>query len=373
MAVINTNLLSIVANNNLFISKRGLASAIERLASGLRINSAKDDAAGQGIANRLTTNIRGFAQAKRNVSDGISIAQTTEGALSESNSNLHRIRELTVQAKNGSNSQEDLNTIQAEIRMRLDEIDRIVEQTQFNGKTVLNSNGNLTLQTGVNDNETVSIKTRAMRTEELGIHYFNVNGLDEFKSLTQEQADELTSHSGLSPNQLKISDVSAQDAITTYAQSSGLTADALNTDQKLYHGGDGNYYMKVDISQPVVSPNDEKFKALRIPTDNTPKTSLLIKVVKGDYQGNGEFTVKLPDNMNSIILGKISTEIAVNAPNNGLNLIRDDAAIESFTKAELLSILPNLAPSLINSLAEPIRFSYNFPWPVGSNGFAVSE
>ncbi|EOT2499706.1 flagellin FliC, partial [Shigella sonnei] len=105
----------------------------------LRINSAKDDAAGQAIANRFTANIKGLTQASRNANDGISVAQTTEGALSEINNNLQRIRELSVQATNGTNSDSDLNSIQDEITQRLSEIDRVSNQTQFNGVKVLAS------------------------------------------------------------------------------------------------------------------------------------------------------------------------------------------------------------------------------------------
>src|SRR5690606_17284974 len=114
-----------------------LGNAIERLSSGLRINSAKDDAAGQAIANRFTANIKGLTQATRNANDGISIAQTTEGALSEINNNLQRIRDLSVQAANGTNSASDLKSIQNEIGQRLDEINRVSTQTQFNGVNVL--------------------------------------------------------------------------------------------------------------------------------------------------------------------------------------------------------------------------------------------
>ncbi|VTP85098.1 flagellin 2 [Proteus vulgaris] len=110
--VINTNYLSLVTQNNLNRSQSALGNAIQRLSSGLRINSAKDDAAGQAIANRFTSNIKGLTQASRNANDGISIAQTTEGALNEINNNLQRIRELTVQAKNGSNSDSDIKSIQ---------------------------------------------------------------------------------------------------------------------------------------------------------------------------------------------------------------------------------------------------------------------
>ncbi|TSH88544.1 flagellin FliC, partial [Verticiella sediminum] len=134
MAIVSTNYLSLVAQNNLNKSQSQLGTAIERLSSGMRINSAKDDAAGQAIANRFTANVKGLTQATRNANDGISIAQTTEGSLNEINANLQRIRELSVQAANGSNSDTDLQSIQNEITERLDEIDRVSRETQFNGK-----------------------------------------------------------------------------------------------------------------------------------------------------------------------------------------------------------------------------------------------
>ena len=108
MAVINTNLLSLTTQNNLNKSQSSLGTAIERLSSGLRINSAKDDAAGQAIANRMTSQIKGMNQAARNANDGISMAQTAEGSLNEINNNLQRVRELAVQASNGTNSTSDL-------------------------------------------------------------------------------------------------------------------------------------------------------------------------------------------------------------------------------------------------------------------------
>lgn len=176
MSVINTNYLALVSQNNLTKSQNALGTAIERLSSGLRINSAKDDAAGQAIANRFTANIKGLTQAARNANDGISIAQTTEGALNEINNNLQRIRELTVQAANGSNSPSDLDSIQSEIQQRLDEIDRVSAQTQFNGVRVLASDNKLTVQVGANDNETISINLRKISSATLGLDGFNVNG-----------------------------------------------------------------------------------------------------------------------------------------------------------------------------------------------------
>jgi len=175
--IINTNNLSLLAQNNLNTSQLSLNSAIQRLSSGLRINSAKDDAAGQAIANRFTSNIRGLTQAQRNANDGISLSQTTEGALKEVNNNLQRVRELSVQAANGSNSASDLGSIQAEIKQRMNEIDRVSAQTDFNGVKVLSSTAKpLTVQVGANDGETISIALTEISTTTLGLSSFNVNG-----------------------------------------------------------------------------------------------------------------------------------------------------------------------------------------------------
>ncbi len=172
--VINTNSLSLLTQNNLNKSQSSLSSAIERLSSGLRINSAKDDAAGQAIANRFTANIKGLTQASRNANDGISVAQTTEGALNEINNNLQRIRELSVQATNGTNSDSDLTSIQSEIQQRLSEIDRVSGQTQFNGVKVLASDQDMTIQVGANDGETITIKLQEINSDTLGLSGFGI-------------------------------------------------------------------------------------------------------------------------------------------------------------------------------------------------------
>ena len=168
--VINTNYLSLVTQNNLNKSQGALGSAIERLSSGLRINSAKDDAAGQAIANRFTSNVNGLTQASRNANDGISIAQTTEGALNEIKNNLQRIRELTVQAKNGTNSNSDITSIQNEVTERLAEINRISEQTQFNGVKVLSGEkSEMTIQVGTNDKEVIKFNLDKIDNDTLGV------------------------------------------------------------------------------------------------------------------------------------------------------------------------------------------------------------
>ncbi|HHL2460010.1 TPA: FliC/FljB family flagellin, partial [Yersinia enterocolitica] len=135
--------------------------AIERLSSGLRINSAKDDAAGQAIANRFTSNINGLTVAARNANDGISLSQTAEGALGEINNNLQRVRDLTVQAQNSSNSASDIDSIQSEVNQRMEEINRVTKQTDFNGIKVLDNrtatDSSYDFQVGSKDNEQISI------------------------------------------------------------------------------------------------------------------------------------------------------------------------------------------------------------------------
>ena len=156
--VINTNVMSLNAQRNLSTSGSQLATSLQRLSSGLRINSAKDDAAGLAISDRMTTQISGLNQATRNANDGISLAQTTEGALQEVTNNLQRIRELAVQSANATNSDSDRNALNQEVSQRIAEIDRIASQTSFNGRKVLDGSfGGATFQVGANVGETISL------------------------------------------------------------------------------------------------------------------------------------------------------------------------------------------------------------------------
>ena len=158
-SVINTNTLSMVTQQNLNQSQNALSTSMERLSSGMRINSAKDDAAGQAIANRMSSQITGLSQAQRNANDGISIAQTAEGGLNQVNDNLQRIRELTVQAQNGTNSASDIDSIQQEVNLRLEEINRIAQETDFNGSKVLSKEVTETfgIQVGAQDGQKIEI------------------------------------------------------------------------------------------------------------------------------------------------------------------------------------------------------------------------
>ena len=179
MAAINTNVMSLVTQNNLNKSQSSLSTAIERLSSGLRINSAKDDAAGQSIANRMTAQIKGLTQAARNANDGISLTQTAEGNLNEINNNLQRIRELAVQAASDTNTTDDRVSIKTEIAQRISEIDRITNTAKYNGIDLLKGSASISIQVGANTSgdDAISIGTNALissSSTDLGVNALDV-------------------------------------------------------------------------------------------------------------------------------------------------------------------------------------------------------
>ncbi|WP_426608308.1 FliC/FljB family flagellin [Pantoea anthophila] len=243
--VINTNSLSLITQNNINKNQSALSTSMERLSSGLRINSAKDDAAGQAIANRFTSNIKGLTQAARNANDGISAAQTTEGALSEINNNLQRIRELTVQASSGTNSDSDKSSIQDEIKSRLDEIDRVSGQTQFNGVNVLAKDGKMNIQVGANDGETITIDLKKIDSKTLGLDSFNVNG--PAGTPTVAGATEFKAAYGSTTNVTGATVAEAStDALSTRlgVAASGVAVDSGN----VYKDDNGKMFAKVTVT-----------------------------------------------------------------------------------------------------------------------------
>jgi len=168
--IINTNINSLVAQNNLNKSQSSLATSLQRLSSGLRINSAADDAAGASIAARQTTAINGLNQASRNANDGISLAQTGDGALQAMTDNLQSIRTLAVEASNSTFSASDRAALDQEVQQRIAEINRVASQTQFNGQNILDGSfGNATFQVGANVGQTIGLTLSTnMKTSNIG-------------------------------------------------------------------------------------------------------------------------------------------------------------------------------------------------------------
>ncbi len=183
--VINTNVASLNAQRNLTQSQGELNTSMQRLSSGLRINSAKDDAAGLAISDRMTSQIRGLNQAARNANDGISMAQTAEGALQESTNLLQRMREIAVQAANDTNTAQDRASLNAEFSQLQDELDRIANNTQFNSQNLLDgtfdpANGGTAavFHVGANENQTISVSVGQADAATLGVDSSSIDVLN---------------------------------------------------------------------------------------------------------------------------------------------------------------------------------------------------
>ena len=176
---INTNSVSINAQRNLGLSGNSLATSMQRLSSGLRVNSAKDDAAGLAIAERMNTQVKGLAVASRNANDGISLAQTAEGALGKVGDMLQRMRELAVQSGNATNSKTDREALQAELKQLRDEVDRVAKTTSFNGQKVLD--GSFTgavFQVGANSGDNITVGALAnTKVDKLGKSMYGTTGV----------------------------------------------------------------------------------------------------------------------------------------------------------------------------------------------------
>ena len=219
--VINTNVMSLNAQRNLSTSGSSLATTIQRLSSGLRINSAKDDAAGLAISERFSTQIRGLDVAVRNANDGISLAQTAEGAMVEIGNNLQRIRELSVQSANATNSDSDREALNAEVKQLTSEIDRVSRQTNFNGTKLLDGSFSGALfQVGADSGQTIGINSIVnASSSSLGGSQFDKN------SLTVAAAG-VTAGLGLTITGMKVtgSDGKAIDLDTINVKATGTTA-----------------------------------------------------------------------------------------------------------------------------------------------------
>ena len=183
--VINTNIASLNAQRQLNTSQMGMAKAMARLSSGMRINSAKDDAAGLAISDRMTSQIRGLNQAARNANDGISMLQTAEGALNETTNLLQRMRELAVQSSNATNTSTDRKSLDAEFAQLKSEIGRIAGNTEFNSQKLLNSNFAINaavFQIGANAGQSLSVKISAATLGALGVSNNRISSVAQAQS-----------------------------------------------------------------------------------------------------------------------------------------------------------------------------------------------
>ena len=262
-STINTNVASLTAQRNLGMSQTSLNTSIQRLSSGLRINSAKDDAAGLAISERFTSQIRGLNQAARNANDGISLAQVAEGAMSSAGNILQRVRELAVQSANASNSASDRQALQQEVGQLVAELDRIAQTTEFNGQKLLDGTfGTQQFQVGANANQTIIAATGNLRTNVYGNNQNTAaNGAGAAGTATAWGTNGATAGAVVINGSLGSSTVTTvlnatakatADQINAVKSSTGVSATA-RTDMQVTFGAAGSYSLTLqsDNSSPV--------------------------------------------------------------------------------------------------------------------------
>lgn len=259
-SVINTNVASLNAQRNLSASQNSLNTSIQRLSSGMRINSAKDDAAGLAISDRMNSQIKGMDQAVRNANDGVSMAQTAEGALSNSGDMLQRIRELAVQSSNSSNSSSDRKALQTEVSQLTSELNRVANTTQFNGQNLLDGTmGTANFQVGANANQLISMTGANFTTATYGNNTEVKDGLDTAATNAIGGGDMTINGSSGSATVTLDADITAKNAvqkINDVTGSTGVTASAQT-----------NTLLKADTSAGPVS------FTFAVASDNDPTKS----------------------------------------------------------------------------------------------------
>ncbi|MGZ3158460.1 MAG: flagellin N-terminal helical domain-containing protein, partial [Burkholderiaceae bacterium] len=283
-SIINTNIASLNAQRNLSASQSGLTTALQRLSSGLRINSAKDDAAGLAISQRMTSQINGLDQAARNANDGISLSQTAEGSLSAITDNLQRIRTLSLQAANSTNSSSDRAALNAEVQSSLAEIGRVASTSQFNGLNLLDGTFTASqFQVGANANQTINVTIGGASLSQLGAYQYNnsaapvsgtalvsgdltINGVNVGASTTGGANDIVNS----------INSVTNQTGVTASATSSIVAANTPTNKESLLSGDlviNGTNIGAVSGSYDLVAQGNNVANAINLKTATTGVTA----------------------------------------------------------------------------------------------------
>jgi flagellin len=304
--VINTNVASLNAQRQLMSSGNSLDRATERLSSGARINSAKDDAAGLAIANRMTSQVRGLDQAIRNANDGVSLIQTAEGALSESTNILQRMRELSVQSANGIYTAGDRKTLDAEVKQLVSELDRIAKTTSFNGQNLLDGKlGKVDLQVGSSANQTISLKVPAMDAKTLGMGSTSVDLMGGESDIATLTGDLVLREGSILIN--------GQSIIKGTDEFDGADTDAIHSDQALIDHINKNVNGVTASTYAVASATDAgdgvltSADSVTVTLTNLDGTTTAIDV-GGGASGTSSLS-ELVDKMNAASGGKFSASI----------------------------------------------------------------
>jgi flagellin len=324
--VINTNVMSLNAQRNLNTTSSSLATTIQRLSSGLRINSAKDDAAGLAIAERFTTQIRGLDVAARNANDGISLAQTAEGAMVEIGNNLQRIRELAVQSANATNSETDRSALNSEVNQLLKEIDRVANQTNFNGTKLLNGEFSGALfQVGANSGQTIGINS---------IVDANIDSLGKAGFAETQESDNAI----------------ASGSATAAGTVSGLTINGTAVNSFKVEVGDTG----ADVGKKLAAAINESMDQTGVFASISSTGALKLESLKAGQDFSFGGTASAPAGITFDTSGIAATStVAANAANTGGTQFLKDLDISSFQGAQkALEIVDKALTSVTSSRAD---------------------
>ena len=324
--VIGTNVASLSAQRQIGMAVRDQGEAMERLSSGKRINSAKDDAAGLGISNSMTSQIRGLDQAVRNANDGISMIQTAEGALDQTTNILQRMRELSVQSANGTyNDSENRASLDAEFKQLLAEIDRIAENTEFNGQTLLNGDqkNGVAIQVGDQSNQTVKFEIDAMDTKSLGMGSTSVDVVGTEINMTASSTAISVGFNDVMINGQSIvlaggnditADTSMDELVSAVNDNVNGVSASLIASAEVATTGDGNIAGTDEISVTLTMADDtQQVFAVR---DANNLTDIVDKL---NEAGGGAFTASVSDEGKMVVTAEGVSSVIVGDETNALS------------------------------------------------------
>ena len=323
-----TNIPSLNAQRNLAVSSNSLDISLQRLSSGLRINSAKDDAAGLAISERFTAQIRGVQQATRNANDGISMAQTGEGSLSQAGTILQRVRELAVQSVNSTNSVSDRAALQAEVTQLTAELDRIAATTAFNGQKLLDGSNSSTFQVGANAGEIITTNTTNFRTDSYGNYRVGskvASSTDNTGDLVEGSTATAIVSNAASANRVAGGAVTINGAlgsasVTVATGSSAKAAAKLINDKTVNTGVTATALTEFDIKAFTASTS----YSLSITSNNT--TAVTVSFTTGALTSDGLAAV-----VNSINDASAKTGVTARSNSDGTGVTVTNASGENIT------------------------------------------
>jgi len=337
---INTNVASLNSQRQLGKSQNTLNLSLQRLSSGLRINSAKDDAAGLAISNRMTSQIRGLNQAARNANDGISLAQTAEGALQESTTLLQRVRELSIQSANSSNTASDRDSIQSEVNQLISELNRISETTTFNGQMLLD--GSFTqkqFQVGAEAHQTINISVEGSTGDILGINKFTVNNTDGVNAATGATSSTVDLNTGAFSSTAGNTTIATANSELIADQNITVTQESGATTSVALSGTKSAYSLAVSLSAASgVSASAGATSAtmdFSSVSDVTNGDVVSFDIVVEDGTGNNTQSISITrDSANGTLYDEAVTAISGLTFTDAVTMVQDDTA-ETITLSQV--------------------------------------